>query len=62
MHDRLTANAGGSVVISYLMTDEEKAAEIERLERLLAASEAQGEGYRDRKAAITARLEELRGG
>lgn len=46
------------MVFHYLMTDEEKAAEIERLERLLAASEGQ-DGYRDRVKAIRERIEEL---
>lgn len=49
----------GASGIQTPMTDEEKAAEIERLERLLAASEGE-DGYRDRVAAIKARLEELR--
>lgn len=41
------------------MTDEERTAEIERLERMLGASEGR-EGYAQRVEAIKARLEELR--
>jgi len=41
------------------MTDEERAAEIERLEAKLAASEGR-EGLAQRVEAIKARLEELR--
>ncbi len=42
------------------MTDEERKAEIERLEAKLAASQSMGGGYTDSIAAIEARLKELR--
>ena len=42
------------------MTDDERQAEIDSLERKLAASQSMGAGYKDRKAAIEARLKELR--
>lgn len=41
------------------MTDEERTAEIARLERLLSASQGQ-EGYAQRVEAIKSKLEELR--
>lgn len=41
------------------MTDEERTAEIVRLERILSASQGQ-EGYGQRVKAIEERLEELR--
>lgn len=42
------------------MTDDERKAEIERLERKLAASQGL-DGYKQRREAIEARLKELRG-
>jgi hypothetical protein len=44
------------------MTDDERIAEIERLERLRDASRQMGPGYKDRIAAIDAELEKLREG
>jgi hypothetical protein len=44
------------------MTEPQRLAEIERLEALLSASEQAGGGYKDRVAAIKARLAELSGG
>lgn len=44
------------------MTEEERRAEIERLEAKLRASQALGGGYADRIKAIEARLAELRNG
>ncbi len=41
------------------MTDEERAAEIERLQGLLSASQQAGAGYAKRIEAIKARLAEL---
>lgn len=41
------------------MTDDERAAEIERLKATLAASERAGPGYAKRIAAIKARIAEL---
>ncbi len=42
------------------MTPEERQDEIERLERIRAASMGMGGGYKDRVAAIDAKLAELR--
>ena len=44
------------------MTDEERAAEIERLEAKRDASRARGDGYGARIKAIETRLEDLRNG
>lgn len=41
------------------MTDEERAAEIDRLKAMLAASENAGAGYKARIAKIKDRLKEL---
>lgn len=41
------------------MTNEERAAEIDRLKEMLAASEKAGPGYAKRIEAIKARLKEL---
>ncbi len=43
------------------MTDEDRQSEITRLEDMLKASERAGGGYKERCAAIEAKLEELRG-
>lgn len=41
------------------MTDDERAAEIERLKAILSASERAGPGYKQRVEKIKARLSEL---